>query len=157
MQYHSLFLSLPRFSVSQRQWDKDTVLPAAAAAAKLLQSCPTLRPHRRQPTRLPRPWDSQGKSTGVGCHFLLQQLMTRRTKDSRTSCTYSSFTCLSQITQSTHIIATGGSGFSKVILRMIVEGSWTHGILPCFLHRYLCNGFWGAVHSQETDASCVKM
>ena len=31
---------------------------AAAAAAELLQSCPTVRPHRRQPTRLPRPWDS---------------------------------------------------------------------------------------------------
>ena len=31
---------------------------AAAAAAKSLQSCPTLRPNRRQPTRLPRPWDS---------------------------------------------------------------------------------------------------
>ena len=29
-------------------------------------------PHRRQPTRLPRPWDSLGKNTGVGCHFLLQ-------------------------------------------------------------------------------------
>ena len=29
-------------------------------------------PHRRQPTRLPCPWDSPGKSTGVGCHFLLQ-------------------------------------------------------------------------------------
>ena len=29
-------------------------------------------PHRQQPTRLPRPWDSPGKSTGVGCHFLLQ-------------------------------------------------------------------------------------
>ena len=29
-------------------------------------------PHRRQPTRLPRPWDSPGKNTGVGCHFLLQ-------------------------------------------------------------------------------------
>ena len=28
--------------------------------------------HRRQPTRLPRPWDSPGKNTGVGCHFLLQ-------------------------------------------------------------------------------------
>ena len=27
---------------------------------------------RRQPTRLPRPWDSLGKNTGVGCHFLLQ-------------------------------------------------------------------------------------
>ena len=31
-----------------------------------------MRPHRQQPTRLPRPWDSPGKNTGVGCHFLLQ-------------------------------------------------------------------------------------
>ena len=29
-------------------------------------------PHRRQPTRLAHPWDSPGKNTGVGCHFLLQ-------------------------------------------------------------------------------------
>ena len=43
-----------------------------AAAAKLLQSCLTLWPHRWQPTRLPSPWDSPGKNTGVGCHFLLQ-------------------------------------------------------------------------------------
>ena len=32
----------------------------------------SVRPHRRQPARLPRPWDSPGKSTGVGCHFFLQ-------------------------------------------------------------------------------------
>ena len=44
----------------------------AAAAAKLLQSCPTLQPHRRPATRLPCPLDSPGKNTGVGCHFLLQ-------------------------------------------------------------------------------------
>ena len=31
-----------------------------------------MRPHGRQPTRLPCPWDSPGKNTGVGCHFLLQ-------------------------------------------------------------------------------------
>ena len=31
-----------------------------------------MRPHRWQPTRLPRPWDSPGKNTGLGCHFLLQ-------------------------------------------------------------------------------------
>ena len=31
-----------------------------------------MRPHRWQPTRLPHPWDSPGKNTGVGCHFLLQ-------------------------------------------------------------------------------------
>ena len=47
------------------------LLACAAAAAKLLQSCPTLRPQRWKPTRLFRPWDSPGKNTGVGCHFLL--------------------------------------------------------------------------------------
>ena len=31
-------------------------------------------PHRQQPARLPRPWDSPGKNTGVGCHFLLQSV-----------------------------------------------------------------------------------
>ena len=46
---------------------------ATAAAAKSLQSCPTLcDPQRRQPTRLPRSWKSPGKNTGVGCYFLLQ-------------------------------------------------------------------------------------
>ena len=45
---------------------------AAAAVAKSLLLCPTLRPLRQQPTRLPHPWDSPGKNTGVGCHFLLQ-------------------------------------------------------------------------------------
>ena len=49
-----------------------TELLAAAAAAKSLQSCPTLWPHKWQPTRLPRPWDSPDKSTGVGCLALLQ-------------------------------------------------------------------------------------
>ena len=44
----------------------------ATATAKSLQSCPTLRPHRQKPTRLPYPWDSPSKNTGVGCHFLLQ-------------------------------------------------------------------------------------
>ena len=35
----------------------------------------SVRPHRRQPTRLPRPWDSPGKNTGVGCYFILQKTM----------------------------------------------------------------------------------
>ena len=42
-------------------------LYVCAAAAKSLQ-----RPHRLQPTRLRHPWDSPGKNTRVGCHFLLQ-------------------------------------------------------------------------------------
>ena len=32
----------------------------------------SVRPHRQQPARLPRPWDSPGKNTGVGCHCLLR-------------------------------------------------------------------------------------
>ena len=53
-------------------WSVSHMIIHNAAAAKLLQSCLTLRSHRRQPTRLPRPWGSPGKNTGVGCHFLLQ-------------------------------------------------------------------------------------
>ena len=38
----------------------------------------SVRPHRWQPTRLRRPWDSPGKNTGVGCHFLLQCMKVKR-------------------------------------------------------------------------------
>ena len=38
----------------------------------------SVRPHRRQPTGLPHPWDSPGKNTGVGCHFLLQCIKVKR-------------------------------------------------------------------------------
>ena len=58
----------------------------AAAAAKSLQSCPTLRPHRRQPTRLPCPWDSPGKNAGVGCHFLLQCMKGKSQSEVAQSC-----------------------------------------------------------------------
>ena len=51
---------------------KKMIKITSAAAAKSLQSCPTVRPHRQQPTRLHRPWDSPGKNPGVDCHFLLQ-------------------------------------------------------------------------------------
>ena len=57
----------------------------AAAAAKSLQSCLTVRPHRRQPTRLPRPWDSPG-NTGVGCHFLLRCMNVKSESEVTQSC-----------------------------------------------------------------------
>ena len=56
------------------------------ATAKSLQSCPTLRPHRRQPTRLPCPWDSLGKNTGVACHFLLQCMKVKSQSEVAQSC-----------------------------------------------------------------------
>ena len=45
-----------------------------------------VRPHRRQHTRLPRPWDSPGKNTGVGCHFLLQSMKVKSESEVAQSC-----------------------------------------------------------------------
>ena len=63
-QYLSVQLKHPREAIS---------LASTPAAAKSLQSCPTLcDPKDGSPPGSPCPWDSPGKNTGVGCHFLLQ-------------------------------------------------------------------------------------
>ena len=46
----------------------------------------SVRPHRRQPTRLPRPWDSPGKNTGVGCQFHLQCMKVKSESEVIQSC-----------------------------------------------------------------------
>ena len=46
----------------------------------------SMQPHRRQLTRLPRPWDSPGKNPGVGCHFLLQCLEVKSEREVAQSC-----------------------------------------------------------------------
>ena len=46
----------------------------------------SVRPHRQQPTRLPRPWDSPSKNTGVGCHFLLQCMKVKSESEVAQSC-----------------------------------------------------------------------
>ena len=45
-----------------------------------------VRSHRLQPTRLPHPWDSPGKNTGVGCHFLLQCMKVKSESEVAQSC-----------------------------------------------------------------------
>ena len=45
-----------------------------------------MQPHRRKPTRLPHPWDSPGKNTGVGCHFLLQCMKVKSEREVTQSC-----------------------------------------------------------------------
>ena len=60
---------------------------AAAAAAKSLQSFPILwDPIDWQPNRLHHPWDSLGKNTGVGCHFLLQCMKVKSESEGAQSC-----------------------------------------------------------------------
>ena len=46
----------------------------------------SVRPHRWQPTRLPRPWDSSGKNTGVDCHCLLQCMKVKIESEVTQSC-----------------------------------------------------------------------
>ena len=46
----------------------------------------SVRPHIRQPTRLPSPWDSPGKNTGVGCHSLLQCMKVKIESEVAQSC-----------------------------------------------------------------------
>ena len=52
--------------------------------ASVMSDC--VWPHRRQPTRLPSPWDSPGKNTGVGCHFLLQCMKVKSESEVAQSC-----------------------------------------------------------------------
>ena len=65
--------SLPGFSVHG-------ILQARilASAGEVAQSCPTVRFHGLKPTRLLHPWNFPGKSSGVGCHFLLQGIFPTR-------------------------------------------------------------------------------
>ena len=46
----------------------------------------SVRSHRQQPARLPRPWDSPGKNTRVGCHFLLQCMKVKSESEVAQSC-----------------------------------------------------------------------
>ena len=46
----------------------------------------SVRPHRWQPTRLPCSWDSPGKNTGVGCHFLVQCMKVKTESEVAQSC-----------------------------------------------------------------------
>ena len=67
--------------------------PWSLAASLLLSCCQvasvvsdSVRPHRRLPTGLPHPWDSPGKNTGVGCHFLLQCMKVKSESEVTQSC-----------------------------------------------------------------------
>ena len=71
---------------------KDTCTPVFTAALFTANCYVTsvvsdsVRPHRQKPTRLPRPWDSPGKNTGVSCHFLLQCMKVKSESEVAQSC-----------------------------------------------------------------------
>ena len=77
-------------SETDREWKKPLYnhIQHAAAAAKSLQLYPTLCDpvDGSSPIRLPSPWDSPGKNTGVGCHFLLRCMKVKSESEVAQSC-----------------------------------------------------------------------
>ena len=86
------------------------------------------RPHGLQPTRLPRPWDSPGKNTGVGCHFLLQCMKVKRESEVAQLCpTLSDPMNCSPLGSSIHgifqarVLEWGAIAFSNVPLLLLLS------------------------------------
>ena len=103
---------------------------AATAAAVASVVSDSVRPHRRQPTRLPHPWDSPGKNTGVGCHFLLQCMEVKSESEISQS--------RSTLSDSMDCSPPGSSIHGIFQARVLEWGaihfsfSWHHGKNPCF-------------------------
>ena len=100
----------------------------------------SVRPHRQQPTRLPCPWDSPGKNTGVGCHFLLQCRKVKSESEVAQSCpTLSDSMDCSPPGSSVHGIFLGKStGVGANYLHSVVQSSPLSNfraffLSPCFL------------------------
>src|SRR5574341_33797 len=85
----------------------------------------SVRPHRWQPTRLTHPWDSPGKNTGVGCHFLLQCMKVKSESEVAQSCpTFSDPMDYSLSGSSIHgifqarVLEWGAIAFSDCVIRL---------------------------------------
>ena len=110
----------------------------------------SVRPHRRQPTGLPHPWDSPGKNTGVGCHFLLQCIKVKSDSEVAQSClTLCDPMDCSLPGSSAHgifqmrALEWGAIAFSKHLIYVSVYSSWIKYPVPSWLSLSLlsiCRG-----------------
>ena len=93
----------------------------------------SVQPHRRQPTRLPRPWDSPGKNTGVGCHFLFQCMKVKSESEVAQSClTLSDLMNCSLPGSSVHGI------FQAIVLEWVAIAFSKWGLAPSIPWSFLC-------------------
>ena len=104
----------------------------------------SVRPRRRQPTRLPRPWDSPGKNTGVGCHFLLQCMKVKSESEVSQSCpTLSDPMDCSPPGSSIHgifqarVLEWGAIAFSEITGQLVFFYTW---LVPVILGSLPMNG-----------------
>ena len=126
-------------------------------------------PHRRQPTRLPRPWDPPGKNTGVGCHFLLQCIKVKSESEVTQSCpTLSDPMDCSPPDSSVHgifqarVLEWGATAFSNVCTRDLIKVSLKYMIfIPILLNKissknnfYICvkKSYWSRFLKTELES-----
>ena len=86
----------------------------------------SMQPHRRWPTRLPRPWDSPGKNTGVGCHFLLQCMKGKSESEVAQSCL---------TLRDPMVCSLPGSSVHGIFQARVLE--WGAIAFSCWEHSYL--------------------
>ena len=85
--YHVIFVNNNNHCGSNRNnmaiANNNYYLPKVCQVASVVSD--SVRPQRRQPIRILRSWDSPGKNTGVGCHFLLQGILPTQVSNPRLS------------------------------------------------------------------------
>ena len=114
-----------------------------------------VRPHRWQPTRLPRPWDSPGKNTGVGCHFLLQCMKVKSESEVAQSCP----TLRDLINFSLPGSTVHGIFQARVLERGAITFSATHHWKPSNLEdgscaHYMCTHAYRALTFRMSSNTC---
>ena len=97
----------------------------------------SVQPHRWQPTRLPHPWDSPGKNTGVGCHLLLQCMRVKSESEVAQSCPI----CSDPMDQSppgssVHGIFPGKS--TGVGCHCLLQGTWLRKKISALVYTVNC-------------------
>src|SRR5574340_43317 len=88
-----------------------------------------MQPHRWQSTRLPRPWDSPGKNTGVSCHFLLQCMKVKSESEVSQSCPTPSDPMDCSLPGSSLSITNSQSSLKLTSIELVMPSS--HLILCC--------------------------
>ena len=123
-----------------------------------------MRPHRWQPTRLPRPWDSPGKNTGVGCHFLLQCMKVKIESEVAQSCpTLSNPMDCSLPGSSVHgifqarVLEWGAIAFSDELALMVLKLEKSSGCFTFLLYLYSALSLFCRLHQVSgTDAERIS-
>ena len=105
----------------------------------------SVRPHRRQPSRLPHPWDSPGKNSGVGCHFLLQCMKVKSESEVAQSCP----TCSDPMDCSLP-----GSSVHGIFQARVLEWGATAFSKTCI---YSFSNFFRLLHNIELSSLCYTI